>query len=227
MALTDYGFDPALKGTGYVLSNNNWTQSRTSNGNNWVHSKVVGPLPSSGKLYCECLLPSTYNNSLFGVCTTAVPLTTYVGGGAKGYNVAFVNAANRYCHNNATATAWTGTLPNSPGDAWCFALDIDNAKIWFGTIHSGSQEWINHAGGGVGDPANGLNESYNSIDTSGLYIGMGNYNQGAGYVYTLQLMAADQQCSPPTGFSALDTLLGSLGGGFWNILSCGSGLLQG
>ena len=119
------------------------------------------------------------------------------------------NGGNAQKLTNDTASSWGSDFAN--GDIGMFALDADNGKIWMGK----NGTWFES-----GDPANGTNAMYDSLDNSyGWLVGVFGENSttqanfGNGYFGTTAVSSAGTNASGlgifeydvPSGFTAICT----------------------
>ncbi len=200
-------------------TNSNATFSHGNNtlavSGNWLGAtSTIGVF--KGKWYFEWL--SDGNNHGAGICQIGKRMsrTTEISTGNNGYlgkyndTWSFYNNGNSaYKLTNDTTTSYGSDLVN--GDIGMFALDADNGKIWAGK----NGTWFES-----GDPANGTNAMYDSLDNSfGWLVGVFGENSttqanfGNGYFGTTAVSSAGTNASGlgifeydvPSGFTAICT----------------------
>ena len=184
-----YAFNPANKGAGIALSNNNRTATR-SGASGWQNVKgMVGM--STGKwyweIYCDALVvvSSVTNDSGIGLSSLAV--TSRVG--LLLTSITYAEWAPGYFCGN-TMTGYGDGLDN--GDTLMIAYDADAGKIWFGE----NGTWM-----GSGDPGAGTNPAKTGFSGEKYPIWD---CYGAGNVVTIRTSAALCSYSAPSGFVHLN-----------------------
>ena len=84
---------------------------------------------------------------------------------ALGYGFRTVDASNYGMLNNNSVTNDDNLDAPAASDILTVAFDADAGKIWFGLYNAGSGHvWGDFGATGVGDPANGVNPAFSSID---------------------------------------------------------------
>ena len=112
-----------LKNGALTVTNGNLTVTGTAATTGTV---VASMGVTSGKWYWEYTVGSTDQNSMIGICTDAVTLTSYIGFDAYGWGYYGVNG-NKY--NNSTPLAYGASYTN--GDIIGVALDADSGTLTF------------------------------------------------------------------------------------------------
>jgi hypothetical protein len=104
----------------------------------------------SGKWYFEVATLSVTNNSHLGIATTdSALITSYVGSTATTWGI-FLSDGNK--RNNGSYTGYGSGFSN--GDICMIAIDLDNAKIWWGK----NGTWF-----ASGDPVAGTNAGFTNV----------------------------------------------------------------
>lgn len=148
-------FDPANKHTEITLSAGDLLATKSSGGALRSVRSTLGV--STGKHYFEIksVVGATSPFMLFGVGTTGVDLTSFVGNNASGFGY-YEETGQKYTNNTPAAfgAAWA-----ADNDVIGIALDMDAGKVWF----SKNGVWQ-----GSGDPAAGTNPAFSGL-TGTLY----------------------------------------------------------
>ena len=167
-----------------------WYFEAKSDGNNWGMG-----VAQIGQRFTRTTEISTHNTGYFGKYNDTWSF----------YN----NGNSPYKLTNDTGSAYGSDFAN--GDIGMFALDADNGKIWAGK----NGTWFES-----GDPANGTNAMYDSLDNSyGWLVGVFGENSttqvnfGNGYFGTTAVSSAGTNASNlgifeydvPAGFTAICT----------------------
>ena len=167
-----------------------WYFEAKSDGNNWGMG-----VAQIGQRFSRTTEISTHNTGYFGKYNDTWSF----------YN----NGNSPYKLTNDTGSAYGSDFAN--GDIGMFALDADNGKIWAGK----NGTWFES-----GDPANGTNAMYDSLDNSyGWLVGVFGENSttqanfGNGYFGTTAVSSAGTNASNlgifeydvPAGFTAICT----------------------
>jgi len=117
---------------------------------------------ASGKWYVEMKVNGTANSAnYFGVaaeteCDYLQDNANVIGKSTKGFSISMASGDKR---TDETNSSYGSVIAD--GDIFMIALDIDNAKVWFGS----NGTWFDS-----GDPAGGSNEAFSSINTDYPYF---------------------------------------------------------
>ncbi len=177
-------WNPADKGSGIVLSNNNVRAYENGAGDHGVRSVVSH---SSGKWYFEIrVVSTTIQNSNLGIASSSCAL-----------NVGMISHADSWgmdrfgdLYNNGVKQVDMDFGTWFPGDVYNCAVDLDNDKIWFGEDGT----WYNS-----GDPANGTNPSYDGITSSTTFYVM--FSSRGGETVDLRTKSSQFSYARPSGFN--------------------------
>ena len=172
-------FNPSDKSAGITLSNGNLTASHSAG---WQAVRATMG-KSTGKWYFEITQVGTYagGENMAGVATSASPLDV-LGGDQYGW-VYETNGKKR--HDNYSQNFGDSM---ADGDVYCFAIDLDNGKMWAGK----NGTW-------VGDPEAGTGEMY--ADSFGtVFPGVGGAHTEVGF--TANFGASAFAYTVPTGFNS-------------------------
>ena len=176
ISLSNSSLDAAQGGSG----SGTWTACRSSSAH------------STGKFYAECrdVVDGPLNGSLlFGVATSAMSLSSYVGSDANSWSIQPNNVSNLSTYHGGSQTGGLGSGLGAGGYTMV-AVDLDAGNIWFG---------INGAWVSGGNPAAGTNPAYTFVPNTPLYL-------------ALAELSFPQECLLPAHF------MGSVPSGFspWN-----------
>jgi len=117
---------------------------------------------ASGKWYVEMKVNGTANSAnYFGVaaeteCDYLQDNANVIGKSTKGFSISMASGDKR---TDETNSSYGSVIAD--GDIFMTALDLDNAKVWFGS----NGTWFDS-----GDPAGGSNEAFSSINTDYPYF---------------------------------------------------------
>ena len=202
-----------LANTGLSLQNGNTYTVYASNDHNCKTTLGM----NSGKYYWE-MKPNGVSGTVTGICrdTTKQQADISNTSGQHVYAIQYASG-NVTSKTNGTFGASTSWGTYVSGDILQYAYDADNGKLFIGK--NGTYKDLS---GNTGDPANGTNPTFSSLDTTATWFpfveGRGgsenNYwNFGNGYFGTTAVSSAENdgagygkfEYSPPTGFYALCT----------------------
>lgn len=140
-------FNPSDKSADIALSGGDLIATASNSGYDSVRS-ILGM--SSGKHYWEFKYTTVSSaDAMCGIANSTMSLTTYCGIDANGYGN-YMPTGNKLFNTGNTAY---GTA-QAVNDVVMVALDMDNAKIWWGK----NGTWFNS-----GDPAAGTNAAFTGI----------------------------------------------------------------
>lgn len=174
-----YGWNPADKTSGIILSNSNFTAGHAA-GQGGVRSLNY---KSAGKWYVE-FLNSGYGGGGFviGVARSAANLSNFIGSDSNGWGCD--HSGNCY-----TSGARVGSLSSGPSlnVRMGMAIDLDNGKLWY---HTGGT-WTGNPAGGSGSVFSGI--------TGNIFLALTCSYYRPGTIYTDPTL---QAYSAPAGFTA-------------------------
>ncbi len=147
-------------------------------------ARVSAPLPAVGKFAWRHVVSRQPTSSalVFGVGTSALSLTTYVGKTSSGWGFLSDGASAYYKITNDVTTTFMSAF--GLGDTVEVAIDVSAGLLWFGM----NGYWP------VGDPASGGSAAFTGL-TGTLYPMVSMQANQAVYL--------DPNITPPLGFSAL------------------------
>lgn len=168
-----------LKNGALTVTNGNLTVTGTAATTGTV---VASMGVTSGKWYWEYTVGSTDQNSMIGICTDAVTLTSYIGFDAYGWGYYGVNG-NKY--NNSTPLAYGASYTN--GDIIGVALDADSGTLTF---------YKNNTSQGT---------AYTGLTSGPYFPAFGDSGSAATPTGSFNFGQRPFSYTPPTGFNRLNT----------------------
>jgi hypothetical protein len=192
-------YNPSDKAATVVLSNGNLTAANSSG----AYAGVRGTdTKSSGKWYAEFAIDTVVNLPQFGVADATASLTNFLG--SDSHSVGYFSGAI-FANGGNVGSGPTFTAGSSRGQ---LAVDLDNDKIYFGVDNT----WAN-----VANPSAGTGGTTCTLATIALAF------CAKGGQETMHADAASQTYSPPTGFTAWDSVTSDHGIGTGSLPLTGSG----
>ena len=202
-----------LSNSGLTLSNGNTYTIYASND----HSCKTTLGMHSGKYYWE-MKPVGVSGSVTGICrdTTKQVADVSNSSGQHVYGMQY-GSSQVYIRTNGTLTQASGWGTYVSGDVVQFAYDADNGKLFIGKNGT-----YTDFSGNTGNPANGTNPNFTSLDTDATWLPFiemrggaenNSWNFGNGYFRGSAVSSAGTNASGngifeydvPTGFTALST----------------------
>lgn len=179
------GWNPADKGSGVTLSNNN-TSAAISSVANYTARGITGL--SSGKWYWEILCVSGSNFHI-GAAQSTASLSTFVGATSDGWS--YRDNGNKRGGSTFSGDVAYGSTYTA-GDVVGVALDMTNGRIYF------SKNGVWQASG---DPVAGTNYAFNGL-TGTVYPAASN-NSSTALSVTMRAASNSWSYSAPSGYGAL------------------------
>lgn len=190
-----------FKASQVTLSANSLTATHGTFGSNTGVRATVG-VSSKKWFWVDQVTSGTMANTFgVGICTSTYDPSgtdgsTWIGNSSKGF--ALKTSDGTKWHNNASSSYGSGLSVN---DYVATALDMDNAKVWWGKLTGGTLTWFNS-----GDPAAGTNPAYTSSDgiTGTMYPCSGNGTSANSFVWTANFGASafPSGATVPSGFNS-------------------------
>jgi len=142
-------------------------------GSTWVNS-AASFLMKTGKWYWEVDIGSDTAYIIAGITPQGERSGDFVNSGgyypgfdAVGYGIRADGTDYGIWNNSGEVAADDNLDGATAGDIMTVAFDADAGKIWFGLYNAGSGHvWGDFGATGVGDPANGTNPAFSSIDAT-------------------------------------------------------------
>lgn len=184
-------WNPSDKGPNITLSAADMTLTNTATV--WDSARTLGGAMTSGKWYDEAIMTgqSGTSSTIFGVCSAAYTMATYLGQTTNGFGIQGAGASGVIRTFLAgSAVDHTGLV--TTGQRVKAAVDIAAGKGWLAKVGSA---WI-----GGGDPAAGTSPTFTFTPGTTMYFAGSAYNAGAGSLTRVGGVYTD---AVPSGFTGI------------------------